>query len=260
MKKFVTIFLSLILFATPVYAVTPTTVKSGPTTEPTAESATQKLSDKINSLKEKIASRVAELNLVEKKGIIGVIKEVKTNLISVTDIKGDTRLIDVDEITKFSDGSDNIGISDLKAGEKIAIVGLYNKDSEHLLARFISKMNLPIVTSGAISGIDDKTFTLTLIKENGDQIKIDVENVTKTTLYSGTTGEKSGFSSVKRGNRVIIIGFPDAKEKDRIVATRLLLFPTLPKNPRLVMPDNAIDTSNGPVTSSGSGNKLTPLR
>lgn len=260
MKKLLIICLSIILVATPAYAATPTPTGSGPTTQPTAESATQKLSDKINNLKEKIASRVAELNLVEKKGIIGTIKEVKSNLISVTDTKGETKLIDVDEITKFSDGSDDIGISDLEVGNKIAVVGLYNKDSEHLLARFISVLNLPVVTSGAISGIDDKSFTLTLTKENGDQIKVDVENVTKTTLYSGTTGEKSGFSNIKRGNRVIVIGFPDAKESDRIVATRLLLFPSLPKNPRLVMPESAVDTSNGTVTSSGSGNKLTPLR
>jgi len=257
MTKYFILLILLVTLSVPAQAATPTPTGNA---EPTAESVTQKLSDKINNLKEKIASRVAELNLVEKKGFIGTIKEIKSNLISITDGRGDIKLIDVDEITKFSDGSDDIGISDLKVGGKVAVVGLYNKDSEHLLARFISVINIPLFISGAVNSIDDKNFTFTLLKENGDQIKVDVENITKTVSYSGTTGEKSGFSTLKRGNRVIVVGFPDSKEKDRIVATRLLLFPSLPKNPRLVIPDNAIDTTQDPNTSTGSGKKITPLK
>lgn len=233
-----------------------------PSSSPASQEITEKLSDQINTLKEKIASRVAQLKLVEKRGFVGKVKDVSGNQIILIDINNSQRNIDVDEITKFSSSSskDSFGLSDVKSGNVISVVGLYNKDSQRLLARFIITYATPMYTSGSITNLDKTNFTLTLAMEEGKSYLVDVENVTKITSYSNDTSEKLGFSKITQGTRAVIIGYADKKEKDRMVATRILLFPDLPKNPAIVITPNAIDTSGGTITSSGSGKKLTPIK
>ena len=235
--------------------ITPTSTPASPT----SQSTTEKLTNQINNLKEKIASRVAELNLVEKRGIMGIVKEVTNNQITITDMQNKSRVIEVDELTKFSSPqAGEFGISDIKTGSKIGVLGLYNKDSERLLARFINTISLAEFISGVVKSVDPDKFTVTILSENGTETIVDIENVTKTTIDTGTESEKSGFSKIQPGSRAIVIGFPDAKEKNRIVGTRLLLFPQLPKNPKIVITDVA-GSNDEVVTSTGSGKKLTPL-
>src|SRR3990167_7971143 len=109
-KYFLTIFALSLLFCNQALAVTPT-----PSPKPTSESVTQKLTTEITDLKEKIASRVAQLKLVEKRGMVGSIKEISGTLITLEDANGKNRLVDVDEITKFSSPSakESYGLSDL---------------------------------------------------------------------------------------------------------------------------------------------------
>lgn len=238
-------------------AVTPTPT---PSPKPTSESASKKLSEQINDLKEKIASRVAQLKLVEKRGILGTIKEFGNTQITITDQNSTERIIDVDEITKFSSSSDkeSFGISDLKSGMKISVIGLYNKDSQRLLARFINSYTVPLFLSGMIENVDKDSYTVTLAMEDGRSYLVDIENLTKTTIYATADAEKAGFSRIEKGQRSIVIGYADKKEANRMVATRILLFPNLPKNPRVISAPNAVK-SNSSVTSSGSGKKLTPI-
>src|SRR3972149_12145987 len=76
--------------------------------------------EKIQKLKEMVASRVAELKLVEKRGILGTVKEVSKNTqLTIEDNKGNLRIIDIDELTRFQglSASKSFGISDVKAGD-----------------------------------------------------------------------------------------------------------------------------------------------
>jgi hypothetical protein len=90
MKKLIYIT-AIILFGiavNPAYAAsaTPAPTKSN---DPVKE----KLNSQINELKEKIASRVSELNLVEKRGLIGTVTEVKGNQLTLSDTAGNTRFV-----------------------------------------------------------------------------------------------------------------------------------------------------------------------
>lgn len=203
-------------------AVSTTPTKSvEPTKKPTGES----LSRQITNLKDKIASRVAELKLVEKKGIIGTVDEVKDLQITLVDLQGKPRFVDVDEITKFV-ASDNksFGISDLKKGSLISIVGRYNKDSQRLLARFVGNITIPTFLNGTASDIDQNAFTFTLKSPDGKNISIDVENITKTQSYTkGGSVEKSGFSKIKNGDIIFVTGNPDKNDSKKIIATRILI-------------------------------------
>src|SRR3989344_7962603 len=97
----------------------------------------------INALTNKIASRVAQLKLVEKRGVIGKVTDVSNTQITLSDMSGNTRFVDVDEFTKFKSDSKSFGISDIEKGQKIGALGLYNKQSRRILARFVEVLQIP---------------------------------------------------------------------------------------------------------------------
>lgn len=221
----------------------------------------EKLDKQINDLKDKIASRVSELKLVEKRAIIGTVSEVSANKITMTDIAGKTRIIDVDEITKFSSVSQKgFGLSDLKKGTRISALGIYNKQSKRILARFIEVTVTPKFVSGAIASIDKKNFQLMMMGEDQKSIKIDIVTTTKMYAYTKELGlTKTAFSKLEVGDRINVIGYPDKTDKSMIVASRLLDLIDLPKNPKIIVAEpTEVETTITP--STGNGKKLTPIK
>ncbi|SRR5258706_9473095 len=195
--------------------------------------------NQIDNLKDRIASRVAQLNLVEKRGVIGKVSDASETQITLSDSDGNIKYIDVDEITKFTSPfvKGNFGISDITKGTTIGVLGLYNKESRRILGRFVDVLNLPVVISGGISDIDKPNFNAYMINLAGDTVLIDVEAPTKTYVYAPGTGlTRVGFSKITKGERVTVIGFFDKKDSKKLVASRILLFPTLPVNPKIALP------------------------
>ncbi|HSA83726.1 MAG TPA: hypothetical protein VLF20_02460 [Patescibacteria group bacterium] len=236
MKKIISFIfiIVIILIANPtvVFAATPTPTPKA--TTPTA-AISEKLNEQINELKEKIASRVSELNLVEKRGMIGIVTEVSGSKISTTDVLGNTRFVDVDEITKFSSASNKtFGLSDLKKGTRISILGLYNKQSKRILARFINTSVDPIFLSGTVSDIDKKNFIITITTTDNKSYKLDNQTSTTISTYDLEDGlVKSGFSKLALGDRISALGFVDTKDATLVVPDRIISFIDLPINPHI---------------------------
>jgi hypothetical protein len=239
MNKIITVitFVLLAVFVGQAQAQTPS---SAPAAEDKS-AISEKLNEEINNLKEKIASRVSELNLVEKRGIIGTVTEVSGNQVTISDVSGKTRFIDVDEITKFSSPSTKtFGISDLTKGTRISSLGLYNKQSKRLLARFVNATVDPVYVSGTIGTVDTKNFQLTIISENQKASRIDNQNTTKILNYDKDAGfTKLGFSKLIAGDRIFVMGYPDKTDKSLIVADRIVVIPSLPKDGNVVLPEQS---------------------
>ena len=219
-----TTILSIFLF------VTPTSAQS-PTEEPQDSSVAEKLDEQINELKEKIASRVSELDLVEKRGMIGVVDEVKSNQITITSIAGETRFIDVDEITKFASGNSTgtFGISDLKKGTRISILGNYNKQSKRVLARFINTHTVPTRYSGTITEVDQQNYQVTINTIEQKEAVIDIETSSDIYAYTKEAGlVRYGFSKLEVGDRISVVGTPDAQDATLLSADRLIDFINIP--------------------------------
>lgn len=199
---------------------------------PTPTEAEKDVNQKqINDLTERIASRVAQLKLVEKKGLIGKVTDVSNTQITISDIQNNTRFIDVDELTKFAspNAKSSFGISDIEKDSTIGILGLYNKDSRRIMARFVTVLNLPRYISGTISSIDEDNFTL-LVKTRKNNINIDVGSTTITSSFTNSLKlTKSGFSKLKEGEYIIVVGFEDKKDKTLIVASKIIVFPDVQK-------------------------------
>ncbi len=261
MKQFLAITIlstSLLLAGMPSIVVAQTSPT--PSVSPNPSSSANKLEQQINSLKERIASRVAQLKLVDKRGIMGKVTDVTDTQLTITDMQGSIRIIDVDELTKFSspDAKGSFGISDIKKDMTIGVIGLYNKESRHLLARWVDVSANPIILSGAILSLDKPNYNFKLITPTNDQWTIDVENLTKTLSYTKEDGVlHSGFSKLQEKQRVMVVGFVDKQDPTKIVASRITVFPSLPINPSIVL---IKQEDIAPVTpSTGSGKKLTPL-
>lgn len=254
MKKLIIVFTICIVFAgnsQTAQAQTTNTTKTT-TSEKTAsagankEGLENKLNDQVNKLKDKIASRVSELNLVEKRGLIGVVKEVSANKITVTDPDGKTRFVDVDEITKYTAGASRgtFSLTDITKGTKIAVIGLYNKQSKRLLARFVQLTVDPTYIQGTIASIDKKNFQVTVALPDQKQQLVDIVTTTKISTYNKEEGlVKAGFSALQVGDRVTVMGYPDKKDTNLLVASRLMSLVGLPRNPKIVVQEQPASES-----------------
>jgi hypothetical protein len=261
MKRILITIYIILFIAFPIHTFAQVEATPTGTQKTTPESTTKNLSDQINDLKERIASRVAQLNLVEKRGIVATVSEVSGARITVSDIHGETRFIDVDEITKFSSPSakSTFGISDLKPGSVISVLGNYNKQSRRILARFIGTFTIPTYLTGHVVTIDRDAFTFTIASEGKKSTIIDVENITKTSSYTDEDEiTRSGFSKLTIGDRIAVMGFANRTEKNRLTANRILIFPEIPKNPNIDASIQPTPTPTGAVSPTRSTIRRSP--
>lgn len=260
-----TFLFSFFIFSFPVFAISPTPTDNqsvSPTIKPTESPIKKTLDAQFKDLKERIASVVAQKNLVDRRGIIGTVTDISDTQITVTDIQNNIRLVDVDELTKFASPSakSSFGISDIPKGTKLGILGLYNKQSRRILARFVDVINTSKTLHGAVISVDSENYDLKVISENNEIITIEVENITKTNQYTKTNGlAKSGFSKIKEGERITVVGFPNIKDKKSLIASRIIVFPDIPVNPKISIPTPAVSVQDTVTPSTGSGKKLTPI-
>ena len=184
----------------------------------------ESLVQQINELKDKIASRVAQLNLVEKRGVVGTVSESSDTRITLKTYTGEVKIIGVDEITKFSSPSakGTFGISDVNPGSMISAIGLYNKQSKHVLARFVSSYTLPIFFHGKISEIDNDEFTITVTSKDAKSVVVDIETTTKVNGLSNGKIARVGFTKLNTGDRIDIVGYSDKDDTNKISATYIL--------------------------------------
>lgn len=225
MKKIffnITFAVFFLIFTSAVYAATPTPTST--------ETKAEKLESQINELKERVASRVAELKLVEKRGIIIKVTEASSTQIQGEDINGNIRFVDVDEFTEFSSGSiDSFGISDIEEGDTLGVLGLYNKNSNRILARFVNTMSFENRFYGSVSNVNKEDFYIVVAGSDNVSTTVDIEKTTETTKFTKEDAlEKSGFSEIEPGQRVIVTGFEDKSDAKRIIAERVIIFLDIP--------------------------------
>jgi hypothetical protein len=249
MKKNISIYLALLLI-TIIFTGSAKAVVVTPT--PTS---TTTLLEKVA---DEIASRTAQLNLVEKRGIIGTVTDSSGTQITLSDTNNNIRFVDVDELTKFSSpSSKSYGISDVTKGTILGVLGLYNKQSRRLLARNISvESPFPSVVFGTVLSIDKTNYEITIVKQNKQKNVLEIQDITKTTSYTNGVESKSGFSKIKTGETAVVIGFPNKQDANKILATKIILLLDVSTNFAIELEQVANPTI---PPSTGSGRKLFPI-
>jgi len=203
-----------------------------------ASSSTQIENSQINQLKNKIASQVSQLKLVEKRGVIGTIQDINTtgNQITLTDYNGNIQYVDIDEITKYESlNGDPLSLTDMKKGMQVSILGIYNKESQRILARFVSVATVPARYYGEITVIDKPDLQLTVMTDDQKSETVSIDTSSTVVSYNGgTTLNTYGFSKLSPGDRVEVIGYPDKTTSSLIDVDRLIDYLNVPKDPNII--------------------------
>lgn len=205
-----------------------------PSPQPTDDDKAESFNKRINNLKDRIASKVAELDLVEKRGVIGIVTDITQTKITLSGEDDANVFIDVDELTKFASPSakENFGISDIKKNTTLGVLGIYNKESRRILARFVDVMVPYVTLYGKITDVDEENFAVTLTSEEKKETIIDIETTTKSIAYTKTGGEKrAGFSQLSIGTNLLVFGYQNLNTTTRMSASRIVVLPDLANSP-----------------------------
>lgn len=217
------IYLGLVfsLLASPVFAAVAAT-PSAATTESATNSGT-----KLEELKERLATKVAELRTSEKRAIYGTVKSKSlTTLVVETKIKDlKVELTDDVKIFQYLKGKrTELTLDDLTKGDSVTVYGDYDTTLDLLKATYILIQAIqPLRISGTIGAIDRNDYSLTLKSPDGQTYTIDIETITKITRWDKTNKfAKSGFSRMTEGETIHVVGSPVPKKENRISGIRIL--------------------------------------
>lgn len=129
--------------------------------------ATPSSSSKIDDLKERLATKVAELRQVQKKAIVGNVKATSVSTITVETKTSDVKIELTDEIKVFqtiSGKRTTLTTDNIEKGDYVVVFGDYDATLDLLQAKVIVIQDpLPPRFSGLISAIDKKNFTVTFL-------------------------------------------------------------------------------------------------
>lgn len=191
------------------------------------------IKEKIDDLKERLATRVAELREQSKRAFFGQIKSNNDgNLIIIRHEK--EQAVVNDEETVFmartsSGDEEESSLASLELGDNITVFGNLDLDQKTLIAKKVIAQNLPESLYGKVIAVDvgEANFTI----QNGDarSFILDYEISTRcrlTTLNDIAAGkdyEKCGLSKINIGDTVFVRAVLDENAPDRAITQRILL-------------------------------------
>lgn len=227
MKKLTIILFLFLVAGYPIWAQTNSTPSSQTTAAPTA------VVDKdIQILKEKIATKVAELRKNNVRGVSGVVQTNSGKKITIKSDNQNTYTINIDPvITKFYQISGtqtkDMEQADASKGSYVIVTGVINDKEVDANAVYIDEQL--VVRSGKVTEVDKADFFLRVATTDKENLTIDVETYTKLQMVDIKTlaSEKVGFSKIKEGDTVHIVYEVTGKERepDRFSAQKILIIP-----------------------------------
>jgi len=244
------------LLAAPKQESTPS---SEPISTPSATAKKEKdVETKIKELKERVATRVAQLREENKRAIFGLVKEgTKESLVLKTSSGEITiKLEEGGSIVHAVDGRRIAArIADIDVGEQVLAVGTLDEEGNLLVKRIIAK-RADINLNGVVAEVDTKEGTITVKIKTGEDKLVDVETITKIMIWEKGTGlTKSGLSKIKVSDRVHVNGYEKMADKTKLfIAKRILVLPGLALG---ITGGNPALPTAGPITSSASP-KISP--
>ena len=181
--------------------------------------------NKIEDLKERLATKVAELRQSQKKAIVGTIKAVSLSTFTVETKTSDVKIELTDTIKVFQTikgKRTSLTTDNLEKGDYVVVFGDYDTGLDLLKAKIIVIQDpLPERVAGTISAVDKKEFTVTIVTAEEKTYIIDIEKTTAMFAFDKEKGVvKGGFSKVESGEIVHVVGSLEPKKDNRISAIR----------------------------------------
>ncbi len=198
---------------------------------PATPSATPLATDKqkqIEDLKERLATKVAELRQTSRRAIYGTVKTTSITSFTVETKTKDVKIELMDEIkvVQYLKGKrTSLTTENIAKGDVVSVFGQYDTTLDLLKAAVVLIQGAGAErVAGVVTARDDKEFTLTITTPEDQMYTIDIEKATKATTWDREKKEigKSGFSKIAIGSTIHVVGLPVAKQERRISADRIL--------------------------------------
>lgn len=210
-----------------------------PTITPSPAPTTSEKAQQIEDLKERLATKVAELRQAQRMAVYGTIKSVSISQFTVETKTKDLKIELTDEIKifqKIKGERKELTTENLEKGDIVTVFGEYDATLELLKAKvvFIQATD-PIRIAGKITEVNKKDYTITILTADATTYTIDFETITKTSVWNGKELEKGGFSKLIVGDTIHVVGTAVPKKENRINAARIVNIggasPTLAPSP-----------------------------
>ncbi|MCX6791961.1 MAG: hypothetical protein NT149_02900 [Candidatus Gottesmanbacteria bacterium] len=218
MKKLILIASSL-LFATSVYGASATpTVTAAPTPD------TQQ---KLDILKDRLASAATQLKQSQKRAIFGTVKATSVSTITVATKTSDMKIELTDTISVFQilkGKRTTLTTDQVTRGDDVVVFGDYDTNLDILKAQVIFiQGTLPERLSGTITAVSKINYTITIATPEGQSFIVDFETTTKNFNWTKEKGvQKAGFSQLVVGDTIHVLETPAPKIANRVSAIRIL--------------------------------------
>jgi hypothetical protein len=202
-------FFAVALFIPPAYAFAAT-----PTIEPVKNStSSDTLKDKLKQieiLKDKIATKVAEIREKDKTAVYGKVKTIENDHLILTAGKTDYSITFAEDtiVYNFPEGvKTQTDLKKIKADNILTVFGYLSDKKENISAKYIYIEKPKINIVGIIKDKNAENFTLTVTSKDGEKT-IDIEKTTKTYVFDKTKKIflKAGFTQLTKDDRVHILG------------------------------------------------------
>lgn len=187
--------------------------------------------EKIKNLKERVATKAAELRLLKKRAISGVIGSLSETGLVVKTKKGEIT-VETNETTEIYEvGPEGkrkaIKLAGLSKEQKVVVWGQFNSETETLTARQIIARVFPLNIPGRIISLDKNQKSFTVENRKKTVFSVVTDNLTKfAKIERGKGTVKASFADLKEESRVHIHGFLKTKEAREVVdAFRILILP-----------------------------------
>lgn len=183
---------------------------------------------KIEDLKDRLATKVAELRQTSRKAIYGTVKSTSITSFVVETKTKDVKIELMDEIKviQYLKGKrTTLTTDDIAKGDLVAVFGEHDATLDLLKAAVVViQAPSPEHISGTVTARNDQEFTLTINTPQNQTYTIDIEKATKTLGWDRVKKEivKSGFSKIASGATVHVVGLLLPKQDHRLSADRIL--------------------------------------
>lgn len=217
--KYLAIIYAFLALSIPIYAASAT--PASPDTSQSSETSVQ-----IQQLKDRLATKVAELRQLEKRALYGTVKATTISTITVETLTKDVKIELTDDIKviQILKGKRTVlTTDDISKGDMVVVFGNYDLTLDLLKAKVVFITSpIPEQIHGVVTERDDKEFTYSVQTSDGASVVVDFERTTVTRMWTKESGpEKIGFSKIKINDIVHVVGTKIPKKENRISALRI---------------------------------------
>lgn len=197
-----------------------------------AQSSSSAEFNEAQTLKDKIASKVAELQHNEQRAVAGSITDINQTVIKIKSSEEVVYVIKLDkDLTKvfIITGGDkkDAQISDLKKSDYIIVSGPI--DNKNVTANSIYKDEQFFIGSGKVTELNSSDFFIKALTTEKDTYTLDIETFTKKFMLNTKTLdiETTALSKIKEGDIIHFVykKTGEEREKNKYSVQKILIIP-----------------------------------